>query len=141
MNPMTEMFDFSKNMEAFTKFYPDMTGAPPVKAMTDMAEKYRAVTVEAMNKNMELTTAWMRDAARDAAVLMAAETSPDVYARKAGEVATTAIQDLPARLMAYADIARKAQADLLETVLPTAAKAEAATADTTKAARPARKPA
>jgi hypothetical protein len=139
MNPMTEMFDFNKNMEAFAKFYPDMAGAPPVKAMTDMAEKYRTVTLEAMNRNMELTTAWMRDAARDAATLMTADASPDAYARKAGEMATTAIQDLPGRLMAYADVARKAQADLMETVLPATAQAAASASETAKAARPARK--
>ncbi|MBU6319497.1 MAG: hypothetical protein KGS00_07565 [Alphaproteobacteria bacterium] len=139
MNPMTEMFDFNKNMEAFAKFYPDMAGAPPVKAMADMAEKYRTVTLEAMNRNMELTTAWMRDAARDAATLMTADTSPDAYARKAGEMATSAIQDLPARLMAYADVARKAQAGLMETVLPAAARPAESASEAPKPARPARK--
>jgi hypothetical protein len=66
MNPMTDMFDFSKSFEQFSKFQPDFANASPAESLHDMAAKYRAVTIEAMNKNVELTTAWMQDAAKDA---------------------------------------------------------------------------
>ena len=123
MNPMTDMFDFNKNMEQFQKFVPDFANAAPFKAATDMAAKYREVAVEALNKNVELTTAWMKDAAKDATTLLTVEAQPNAYAKKAGEVATAAFQDLPARLFAYAEVAKKAQAELLDTVVALTPKA------------------
>ena len=66
MNPMTDMFDFTKNFEQFQKMVPDFANAAPLKAFADMQAKYREVAVEALNKNVELTTAWMQDAAKDA---------------------------------------------------------------------------
>lgn len=140
MNSMTDMFDFNKNFEAFSKFYPDFTNAAPFKAATDIAAKYRDVAVEAMNKNIELTTAWMKDAAKDAEVLMKVDGQPDAYAKKAGEVATTAMQDLPSRMFAYAEVAKKAQTDLLDTVVSVTPKTvEEVTARTKSAAKAAAK--
>jgi len=134
MNPMTEMFDFNKNMEQFTKFMPDFANAAPMKAFTEMSAKYREVAVEALNKNVELTTAWMKDAAKDATTLMTAEVQPTAYAKKAGEVAQAAMQDIPARLFAYAEVAKKAQTDLLDTVVALTPKAVEEAAAQTKAA-------
>ena len=134
MNPMTEMFDFNKNMEQFTKFMPDFVNAAPMKAFTEMSAKYREVAVEALNKNVELTTAWMKDAAKDATTLMTAEVQPTAYAKKAGEVAQAAMQDIPARLFAYAEVAKKAQTDLLDTVVALTPKAVEEAAAQTKAA-------
>src|ERR1700754_1796755 len=93
MNPMADMFDFNKNFEQFTKFQPDFANMGPLKAFNDMAAKYRAVAIEAMNKNVELTTAWMQDAAKDATTLLTTEAQPTAYAKKAGEVAQAALQD------------------------------------------------
>ena len=71
MNPMADMFDFQKNMDNFSKFFPtaDFGAATPLKAVTDFAAKYREVTTEALNRHVELTTAWMKDAAKDATTL------------------------------------------------------------------------
>ncbi len=132
MNPMTDMFDFTKNFEQFSKFTPDFANAGPLKAFTDMAAKYRAVTIEAMNKNVELTTAWMQDAAKDATTLLTTEAQPTAYAKKAGEVAQAAMQDIPARLMAYAEVAKKAQTELLDTVVSLTPKAVEEAAERTK---------
>ena len=127
MNPMSDMFDFNKNMEQFTKFMPDFANAGPLKAFTEMQAKYRAVAIEAMNKNVELTTAWMQDAAKDATTLMSPE-------------AESAMQDIPARLFAYAEVAKKAQTDLLDTVVTLTPKAvEEATAQTKAAVKSAAK--
>ena len=134
MNPMTDMFDFSKSFEQFTKMQPDFANAAPLKAFTDMAAKYRAVTIEAMNKNVELTTAWIQDAAKDATTLMTAEAQPTAYAKKAGEVAQAAMQDIPARLFAYAEVAKKAQTELFDTAVSLTPKAVEEAAAQTKAA-------
>jgi hypothetical protein len=140
MNPMTDMFDFNKNFEQFSKMMPDFANAGPMKAFTDMQAKYRAVAIEALNKNVELTTAWMTDAAKDATTLMTPETQPTAYAKKAGELAQAAMQDIPARLMAYAEVAKKAQTELLDTVVSLTPKmAEEAAEATTKAAKAAKK--
>lgn len=140
MSQMTDMFDFNKNMEAFTKFYPDLGNTAPFKAATDIANKYRDVALEAMNKNVELTTAWMKDAAKDAEVLMTVDGQPDAYAKKAGELATTAMQGLPARMFAYAEVAKKAQAELLDTVVSATPKTvEEVTARTKSATKAAAK--
>jgi hypothetical protein len=133
MNPMTDMFDFTKNFEQFSKFTPDFANAAPFKAMTDVAAKYREVAIEALNKNVELTTAWMKDAAKDATVLFTTEAQPTAYAKKAGEVAQAAFQDLPSRLFAYAEVAKKAQTELFDTVVavtPKFGEEAAATAKT-----------
>lgn len=135
MNAMTDMFDFNKNMENFQKMIPSMGSATtPFAAMNDIAAKYREVAIEALNRNVELTTGWMRDAAKDASTLMVVEGQPNVYAKKAGEVATAAMQDLPARLFAYAEVAKKAQADLLETVVAAGPKVVEEAAERTKTA-------
>lgn len=134
MNPMTDLFDFNKNFEQFTKFVPDFANAAPLKAFNDISAKYREVAVEALNKNVELTTAWMHAAAKDATVLMTAEAQPTAYAKKAGEVAQAAMQDIPARLFAYAEVAKKAQTDLLDTVVAVTPKAVEEVAAQTKAA-------
>ena len=47
MNPMTDMFDFNKNFEQFSKMMPDFANATPLKAFADMQAKYREVAVEA----------------------------------------------------------------------------------------------
>ena len=140
MNPMTDMFDFSKSFEQFSKFTPDFANAAPMKAFNDMAAKYRAVAIEALNKNVELTTAWMTDAAKDATTLMTPETQPTAYAKKAGELAQATMQDIPARLMAYAEVAKKAQTELLDTVVAMTPKAvEEATATVKAAVKTAKK--
>ena len=134
MNAMTDMFDFTKSFEQFSKFTPDFANAAPLKAFTDMAAKYRAVAVEAMNKNVELTTAWMQDAAKDATTLMTTEAQPTAYAKKAGEVAQAAMQDIPARLFAYAEVAKKAQTELFDTAVSLTPKAVEEAAERTKSA-------
>ena len=140
MNPMTDMFDFSKSFEQFSKFTPDFANAAPMKAFNDMAAKYRAVAIEALNKNVELTTAWMTDAAKDATTLMTPETQPTAYAKKAGELAQATMQDIPARLMAYAEVAKKAQTELLDSVVALTPKAvEEATASVKAAVKTAKK--
>ena len=140
MNSMTDMFDFSKNMESFSKFYPDFANAAPLKAMTDMTTKFRTVAVEAMNKNVELTTAWMQDAAKDATTILSISGEPTDVAKKAGEVATAAMQDLPSRMFAFAEIAKKAQAEIFDTVMASTPKTvEEMTARTKSAAKAAAK--
>ena len=134
MNPMTDMFDFSRSFEQFSKFQPDFANAAPLKAFTDMAAKYRAVAIEAMNKNIELTTAWMQDAAKDATTLLTAEIQPTAYAKKAGEVAQASMQDIPARLFAYAEVAKKAQTELFDTAVSLTPKAVEEAAERTKSA-------
>ncbi len=142
MNPMSQYFDMSKfdmtkfdmtkQFEAFSKMTPDFAGSAQFKAATDMAAKYREVTIAAMTKNVELTTAWMKDAASDAASLMAFDGEPTSYAKKAGEVASSAMQDLPSRLFAYAEVAKKAQTELFDTVVAVTPKVVEETVERTK---------
>ena len=134
MNSMTDMFDFSKSMESFSKFYPDFATAAPLKSVTDMATKCRTVAAEAMNKNVELTTTWMQDAAKDASALMTLTAEPTEYAKKAGEVATSAFQELPSRMFAFAEVAKKAQADFFDTVMAATPKTVEEVAARTKTA-------
>jgi hypothetical protein len=134
MNPMNDMFDFTKNFEQFTKFQPDFFNAAPFKAVNDIAAKYREVAVEALNRNVELTTAWMKDAAKDATTLLTVEAQPTAYAKKAGELATAAFQDLPSRLFAYAEVAKKAQTELFDTVVAVTPKVVEEAAERTKTA-------
>lgn len=134
MTPVTDMFDFNKNLENFTKYMPDFANAGPFKAVNDIAAKYREVAIEALNKNVELTTAWMKDVAKDTTILLSVEAQPTAYAKKAGEVASAAIQDLPSRLFAYAEVAKKAQAELFDTVASVTPKFVEDAADRAKAA-------
>lgn len=134
MTPMTDMFDFNKNFEAFTKFSPDFANAAPFKAFNDISAKYREVAVEALNKNVELTTAWMQAAAKDATTLLTVEAQPTAYAKKAGELAQAAFQDLPARIFAYAEVAKKAQTELFDTVASATPKFVEEAAERTKSA-------
>lgn len=133
MNPMNDMFDINKNFENLSKFYPTF-GADQFKTATDFAAKCREVAVDTLNKHVELTTAWMKDAARDATTLMTAEPQPNLYIKKAGEVAQAAMHDLPARMFAYAELAKKAQTELFDTVVAVTPKVVEEAAERTKAA-------
>lgn len=134
MTPQADYFDFSKNMEAFTRMVPDFAGQGPFKAANDFAARYREVTVEALNRNVELTTAWLRDAAKDASNLMTVEAQPEAYMKKAGEVTTAALQDLPSRLFAFAEVAKKAQFDLMDSMMAAAPRMAEEAAERTKSA-------
>jgi hypothetical protein len=134
MNPMADMFSFGKNMDAFSKLYPAFADAPAYKSMTDAAAKCRDLAVEAMQRNLDLTTNWMQDAAKDAAGLMSSDTSPDAFVKKAGEVALSTMQGLPTRMLAYAEVARSAQTGLMDVML-----SSGAAADTKPAAKASRK--
>lgn len=136
MNPATDMFDFSKNLETFAKFYPDFANGAQFRAATDMAAKLRNATIEAMHRNVELTAAWMKDAAKDAETLMTVETQPNAYVKKAGEVATAAMQDLPSRLFAFAEVAKKAQTEIFDTMVAAGPKVVEEAVDRAKAAAP-----
>jgi hypothetical protein len=74
----------------------------------------------------------MQDAAKDATALMTAEAQPTAYAKKAGEVAQAAMQDIPARFMAYAEVAKKAQTELFDSAVTLAPKAVEEAAERTK---------
>ncbi len=51
MNPMTDMFDFTKNFEQFTKFAARTSPTPArSRRFNDMAAKYRAVAIEALQQ-------------------------------------------------------------------------------------------
>jgi len=134
MNPMTNVFDFNKNFEQLSKMAPEFAGPGAMKAFSDMQAKYREVAIEALQQNVELTATWMKDAAKDATTLMTTDAQPTAYAKKAGEVAQAAMQDIPARLFAYAEVAKKAQTDLLDTVVALTPKAVEEAAAQTKAA-------
>jgi hypothetical protein len=136
MTPTTEMFDFTKNFETFAKFYPDFTNSSQFRAATDMAARLRNVTIEAMHRNVELTAAWMKDAAKDAETLMTVEAQPNAYVKKAGEVATSAMQDLPSRLFAYAEVAKKAQTEIFDTMVAAGPKVMEEAVERTRAVAP-----
>ena len=77
---------------------------------------------------------------KSSTTLMTAEAQPTAYAKKAGEVAQATMQDIPARLMAYAEVAKKAQTQIIDTVVALTPKVvEEATEATTKAAKAAKK--
>ena len=79
-------------------------------------------------------------AASQATTLMTPEAQPTAYAKKAGELAQAAMQDIPARLMAYAEVAKKAQTELLDSVVTLTPKVvEEATAQAKAAAKTAKK--
>ena len=76
----------------------------------------------------------MNAAAKDATTLLTVEAQPTAYAKKAGEVAQAAMQDIPARLFAYAEVAKKAQTELFDTVVALTPKVVEEAAERTKTA-------
>ena len=104
----------------------------------DQALRWAAAIANPMKQRIAVTfpktTAWMTDAAKDATTLLTPEAQPTAYAKKAGELAQAAMQDIPARLFAYAEVAKKAQTELLDTVVTLTPKVVEEAAATTKAA-------
>ncbi|MEM6627067.1 MAG: hypothetical protein AAGB25_03070 [Pseudomonadota bacterium] len=118
MSTVTDYFDPAKSFEAFTKYTPtEMFKSPQFKAMGDFYTKAREVGVDAMNRNVDLTMDWFKDAQKDAEALMKPEGEPAEYMKKAGEMAVASMNALPSRMFAYAEVAKKAQFDMLDTVL------------------------
>lgn len=126
-------FDPMKNFEAFSKFNPaEMLSTDPVKQMGEFFTKAREASVEMLNKNVDLTVDWMKEASKDAETLMTPEEDASDYMKKASELAASTVNTLPSRLFAYAEVAKKAQFDMLDTVLVAAQPVAKAPAEPAK---------
>ena len=124
MNAQTAFFNPMNAFETLTKANPFLKLNPkglldtgPVKVVGGVASKAASVGVDAMHSNVDITTTWMKDVANDAEAVLTPEPSLGAYFSKVSEVAMRNTSQLPSRLFAYVEVAKKTQFDMLDSVI------------------------
>ena len=116
------------------KMMQDMMSAFPVdnKAMQDafktqaaMAEKMTKVALEAAEKSTEITSKWAKDTIAKLSVVTQAKADPTDYTKAATDFASAAAEMAAENMAAFAEVAKKVQAETVELLL--AAGKEAST--------------
>merc|ERR1711976_212556 len=86
----TATYDPMKALEPFMTFKPtEAMDFAPAKAFTGLLEKMRDITVDTMNRNVELTVDWMKDAAHDVETLAKQDLGSGDAFKVASEVASS----------------------------------------------------
>ena len=125
----------------FTAVFKDMMGAFPIdtksmedayKSQTTLAEKMSAVAIDAAQKSTELSAKWAQDTLAKLTELSTVKAEPADYAKSVTDFAQTAAEAAAEHMAAFAEIAKKVQADTLERMM---AAGKTAQEDLTAAAK------
>lgn len=130
----------------------DMMGAFPVdtaafddafKNTASLNEKLSGVALEAANKSSEISTKWAQDTLAKLGDMAKAKAEPADYAKAITDFATAQAEVASTNMAAFADVAKKVQAETVELMMAAskdateevAAAAQKATNDVTAAAK------
>ena len=145
-----------KQAQDFTKIMQDMTGAFPVdttafdgafKNSAALGDKMSKVALTAAEKSNEISTKWTKETLSKLSAVSAIKDDPADYSKALTDFASSTAEMATQNIAAFAEIAKKVQADTVELMLAagkditeeTNAAVKKATADVTKAAKSAAK--
>lgn len=112
---MAQTPDFTKMFAQFGKTPFDATAM--TRSQAQLAERMSAVAIEAAQKSTDLSARWMQDAlAKFADVTRAKDEAAD-YAKSMGTFVTTSAESAAEHMAAFAEIAKKVQAETLELLM------------------------
>lgn len=116
---MSKMPDFAKTLQ-------DMMGALPMdaaslqnafKMQATIGEKMAKVALQAAEKSAEISSNWTKETlARMASISSAKDDSAD-YAKSFNDFAAASAESVTANMAAFAEVAKKMQADTIELML------------------------
>ena len=124
---MSKTPDFTKSFQDFVAAFPVDTAAfqNAFKTQAAFGEKLTKVVLEAAEKSTEISSKSAQDAIAKLRVAAKAKAEPTDYTKAATEFASAAAEMAAENLAAFAEVAKKVQADTVELLL--AAGKEAST--------------
>ena len=110
----------------YAQMMKDMMGNFPVdtssmenlaKSQAALAEKMSAVAIEAAQKSTDLSARWVQDSLSKISTVTTAKADPADYAKSMTDFVSTSAEAAAEHLAAFAEIAKKVQAETLELML------------------------
>ena len=87
------------------------------KSQAALAEKMSAVAIEAAQKSTDLSARWVQDSLSKISTVTTAKADPADYAKSMTDFVSTSAEAAAEHLAAFAEIAKKVQAETLELLL------------------------
>ena len=128
--------DAQKMKDALSAFPMDTSSVENLaKSQAALAERLSSIAIEAAQRSTDLSAHWAQDTLSKLSTLTQAKAEPAEYAKVASDIASGSARAAAENLSAFAEIARKVQAETLA-LLMSAGKdmSESATADASKTA-------
>jgi hypothetical protein len=114
------------NSQDFTAVFKDMMGSFPVdtksmeeqfKSSSTLAEKMSGVAIDAAGKSAELSAKWTKETLSKVEAMASAKADPADYAKAMTDFASTSAEAASEHLSAFAEIAKKVQAQTMELMM------------------------
>lgn len=83
------------------------------RSQAALAERLSSIAIEAAQRSTDLSAHWVQDSLAKLSTLTQARAEPSEYAKVAGDIASGSAQAAAENLAAFAEIARKVQAETL----------------------------
>lgn len=116
---MAKTQDFSAIMKDFMGAFPVDTSAmeDAFKTQATLSEKLSAVAIDAAAKSTDLSTKWTKDTLTKMTEMAKAKSEPADYAKAMTDFASSCAEMSAEHMAAYAEIAKKVQADTVELMM------------------------
>lgn len=131
------------NTTDMTAMFKDMMGAFPVdtssmddafKTTATLNEKLAGVALDAVEKSTEISNKWTKDTLAKMADLTKAKAEPADYAKAMTDFASASAESASEHMAAFAEIAKKVQADTVELLMAAGKDMQAEAASAVKKA-------
>ena len=124
---MTKTPDYTKAMQDMMASFPMDTSAfqNAFKTQAAFGEKLTKVALQAAEQSTEISSKWAKDALAKLSTAATAKAEPTDYSKAATDFASAAAEMASEHLAAFAEVAKKVQADTVELLM--AAGKEAST--------------
>lgn len=129
---MTKTLDYTK---LFRDSYFDVKSVAEVYARAnEYGAKFAKINLEAAEKSVDLTNAWIKDSLGKLEVLTKPESEPAELIKTMGEVASSQLQGAPEYVAKFSDVAKSAQIAAIELATSAGAEVQSEVVSTAKKA-------
>ena len=131
---MTKTIDYTKAFQdMFAGKFADMNAVNDmVRDAAEFGAKFNKIALDAAEKNVELSNAWLKDSISKYGVFTKTHAEPAEYAKVVADVATAQAQAAPEHIAKFAEVAKSAQMATVELVMAAGKEFQA---DAVKAAK------
>ncbi|WP_075997699.1 hypothetical protein [Salaquimonas pukyongi] len=131
---MTKTIDYTKTFQdMFAGKFADVNAVNDlVRDAAEFGAKFNKIALDAAEKNVELSNAWMKDSLGKYGAFTKVQSEPAEYAKVAADVASAQAQAAPEHFAKFAEVAKSAQMATVELVMAAGKEFQA---DAVKAAK------
>lgn len=131
---MTKTIDYTKTFQdMFAGKFADVNAVNDlVRDAAEFGAKFNKIALDAAEKNVELSNAWMKDSLGKYSAFTKVQSEPAEYAKVAADVASAQAQAAPEHFAKFAEVAKSAQMATVELVMAAGKEFQA---DAVKAAK------